>query len=159
MPLRLPIYGPKGDPGPPGMTGMKGEKGEPGIAGIPGNNFNLIKVYFVIFNLLRVNNKARDPPPPNFSAFFAALQNNTGPFKQDKDLIFTQVITNYGDNYDANTGVYTAPFNGIYQFFITISATGRQKVIFINFKRFFIFFYGILLMSKNFIGRSQCDEK
>lgn len=36
MPLRLPIYGPKGDPGPPGMTGMKGDKGEPGVAGIPG---------------------------------------------------------------------------------------------------------------------------
>lgn len=71
---------------------------------------------------------ARDPPPPNFSAFFAALQNNTGPFKQDKDLVFTQVLTNYGENYDPNTGVYTAPFNGIYQFLITISATGRQKV-------------------------------
>jgi hypothetical protein len=70
---------------------------------------------------------ARDPPPPNFSAFFAALANNTGPFKQDKDLIFTQVITNYGDNYDPTTGIYTAPYNGIYQFLITISATGRQK--------------------------------
>ncbi len=35
-PLKLPIYGPKGDQGPPGMIGIKGEKGEPGIAGIPG---------------------------------------------------------------------------------------------------------------------------
>ena len=104
--MRLPIYGPKGDPGPPGIPGIKGEKGEPGVAGIP----------------------AREPPPPNFSAFFAALKNNTGPYEQDKDLVFTHVITNYGSNYNPHTGVYTAPYNGIYQFFITVSATGRQKV-------------------------------
>ncbi len=104
----MPIYGPKGDPGPPGMPGQKGERGEPGIAGIP----------------------AREPPPPNFAAFFAALANNTGPFKQDKDLVFTNVITNYGDNYDPTTGHFVAPFNGIYQFLITISATGRNKVCF-----------------------------
>ena len=29
--IRLPIYGPKGDPGPPGIMGLKGDKGEPGI--------------------------------------------------------------------------------------------------------------------------------
>ena len=106
--LKLPIYGPKGDHGPPGAPGMKGAKGDAGVDGIP----------------------ARDPPPINFSAFFAALANNTGPFLQDKDLIFTNVITNHGNHYDSTTGIYTAPFNGIYQFMITISATGRQKVIF-----------------------------
>lgn len=105
--LRLPIYGPKGDQGPPGVMGPKGEKGEPGIAGIP----------------------AREPPVPNFSAFFASLTSNIGPFKQDQDLVFSHIITNFGNNYDPNTGVYTVPFNGFYQFFATISATGRQKVI------------------------------
>lgn len=104
--LKLPIYGPKGDQGPPGMVGAKGEKGEPGIAGIP----------------------AREPPPPNFSAFFATLKNNTGPHEQDTNLVFSNVITNYGNNYDPQTGMYTAPYNGVYQFFVTVSATGRQKV-------------------------------
>lgn len=105
--LRLPIYGPKGDQGPPGIMGPKGEKGEPGIAGIP----------------------AREPPAPNFSAFYASLTKNIGPFKQDQDLVFTHVITNFGNHYNSNTGVYTVPFNGVYQFFATISATGRQKVM------------------------------
>ena len=105
--LKLPIYGPKGDQGPPGAPGMRGEKGEPGHAGIP----------------------AREPPPPNFSAFFAGLSNNTGPFTQDTNVVFTEVLTNYGDNYDESTGVYTAPYNGIYQFLITVSATGKAKVI------------------------------
>jgi hypothetical protein len=82
-----------------------------------------------IFNYKNSNFKAREPPPPNFCAFFAALSNNTGPFKQDKDLVFTHVLTNYGDSYDPTNGIFTAPFNGIYQFTITISATGRQKVI------------------------------
>jgi hypothetical protein len=105
--IKLPIYGPKGDQGPPGMMGARGEKGEAGVAGIP----------------------AREPPPPNFSAFFTALKNNTGPFEQERDLVFTHVITNYGNNYDIHSGMYTAPFNGVYQFFVTISATGRQKVM------------------------------
>ena len=70
---------------------------------------------------------AREPQPPNFSAFFAALVNNTGPFKQDKDILFTHVITNYGNAYDPRTGVYTAPFRGIYQFVVAISATGGQQ--------------------------------
>lgn len=43
------------------MIGSKGEKGEPGLPGIP----------------------AREPLPPNYSAFFVALRNNTGPFDRD----------------------------------------------------------------------------
>jgi len=102
----LPIYGPPGAQGPPGAPGHRGAKGEPGVNGIP----------------------ARELPLPNFSAFFSALTNNSGPFAADKDLAFTHVITNYGNHYDKTTGYYTAPYHGIYQFIVTISATGRQKV-------------------------------
>jgi hypothetical protein len=45
-------------------------------------------------------------PLPNFSAFFVALSNNSGPYTQDTDLIFTQVITNYGQDYDPRTGLF-----------------------------------------------------
>lgn len=103
--IKLPIYGPPGAQGPPGAPGHRGARGEPGVNGIP----------------------ARELPPPNFSAFFAALANNSGPNEVDKDLVFTHVITNYGNHYDPETGYYTAPFNGVYQFMSTISATGRQK--------------------------------
>lgn len=103
--IKLPIYGPPGAQGPPGAPGHRGAKGESGVNGIP----------------------ARELPPPNFSAFFTALTNNSGPYTVDMNLVFKHVITNYGDNYDATTGHYTVPFNGVYQFFVTISATGRQK--------------------------------
>ena len=121
--IKLPIIGPKGDQGPPGPIGLKGSKGEQGLNGIP----------------------ARELPLHNFSAFFATLINNTGPYTQDKDIVFSNVLTNYGKNYDPETGIYTAPFTGTYQFSITISATGRQKV--------FIFYNIILieLMKKNLI--------
>lgn len=104
--IKLPIIGPKGDQGPPGPIGLKGAKGDQGLNGIP----------------------ARELPLPNFSAFFATLVNNTGPFLQDKDIAFTNIVTNYGNNYDAESGIYTAPYSGTYQFVISISATGRQKV-------------------------------
>ena len=71
---------------------------------------------------------ARELPLPNFSAFFAALANNTGPFLVDTNLVFTHVITNYGNDYSKQTGIYVAPYKGVYQFLITVSATGSQKV-------------------------------
>ena len=104
--IKLPIYGPPGAQGPPGAPGHRGARGEPGVNGIP----------------------ARELPLPNFSAFFAALRNNSGPFLVDTDLTFTHVITNYGSHYDPDTGYYFAPYKGIYQFIVTISATGNQEV-------------------------------
>ena len=68
--IKLPIYGPPGAQGPPGMPGHRGLRGEPGVNGIP----------------------ARELPPPNFSAFFAALMNNTGPDSVDRDLVIPFLI-------------------------------------------------------------------
>ena len=87
---------------------------------------------------------ARELPLPNFSAFFATLANNTGPLTQDKDIAFTNVITNHGNDYDPQTGVYTVPYSGTYQFLITISATGRQKV-FNRFKNKYFYLISIKL--------------
>lgn len=103
--IKLPIYGPPGAQGPPGAPGHRGAKGEPGVNGIP----------------------ARELPLPNFSAFFAALTNNSGPYLIDTDLTFTHVITNYGNHYNPKTGYYHAAYKGVYQFLVTISATGNQQ--------------------------------
>jgi hypothetical protein len=89
------------------LPGLPGQKGDIGVSGIPAPMVM-----------------------PNYSAFFVALMNNTGPFNEDRTIVFDTVITNYGNSYSSQTGIFTVKFSGIYQFFITISATGRQKVLY-----------------------------
>ena len=61
-------------------------------------------------------------------AFFVGLTNNIGPISQHADIVFDRVVTNVGDAYDEDTGRFTAPVNGTYQFNVNIAAQGRQKV-------------------------------
>jgi hypothetical protein len=49
------------------------------------------------------------------------------PISENTDVKFDRVVTNVGDGYDMETGKFTAPVDGVYQFNIIISAQGRQK--------------------------------
>jgi len=60
-------------------------------------------------------------------AFFVGLTNNIGPISQHADIVFDSVVTNVGNAYDEDTGRFTAPVNGTYQFNVIIAAQGRQK--------------------------------
>jgi len=42
--------------------------------------------------------------------------------------VFDRIVTNVGSAYDEDTGRFTAPVNGTYQFNVIIAAQGRQKV-------------------------------
>ncbi|KAK2147335.1 hypothetical protein LSH36_558g01002 [Paralvinella palmiformis] len=66
-------------------------------------------------------------PVPKKIAFFVGLSNNMGPVTEHTDIVFDQVITNIGHAYDVNSGRFTAPVNGTYQFNVIVSAQGRQK--------------------------------
>jgi len=61
-------------------------------------------------------------------AFFVGLTTNIGPISQHADIVFDRVVTNVGNAYDPDTGRFTAPVNGTYQFNVIIAAQGRQKV-------------------------------
>jgi len=61
-------------------------------------------------------------------AFFAGLTENFGPVTEHTDIIFDRVITNIGGGYEQKTGRFTAPYDGVYQFNVIVSAQGRQKV-------------------------------
>ena len=37
-------------------------------------------------------------------------------FSEDTNIIFTNIVSNIGEGYNATTGVFTAPFNGSYTF-------------------------------------------
>ena len=61
-------------------------------------------------------------------AFFVGLTDNFGPVTEHTDIIFDRVITNIGGGYEQKTGRFTAPYDGVYQFNVIVSAQGRQKV-------------------------------
>ncbi|PWS23067.1 hypothetical protein DKP78_15095 [Enterococcus faecium] len=61
-------------------------------------------------------------------AFSTSFSTNTdrhiGPFQTDVTLKFDCVFTNIGNAYDKNTGIFTVPVNGVYQFNYHIFAGG-----------------------------------
>ena len=65
-------------------------------------------------------------------AFFAGLKDNKGPVTENSDLIFDSVITNVGGAFDMETGRFTAPYNGTFQFTVVVAAQGRQRVRFFD---------------------------
>jgi len=105
MPVKLPVRGPRGPQGLDGEPGERGEDGLPGLPGLPGLS----------------------APLPRKIAFFVGLTNNMGPVTEHTDIVFDRVVTNIGGGYDAESGRFTAPVNGTYQFNVIVSAQGRQK--------------------------------
>ena len=92
--------GVKGLPGKLGPRGPNGETGQQGERGLPGENI------------------LAAPTPPSIVAF-SALLGNTVTGNEGKQLIFDNVITEIGDGYNSQTGVFTCSVPGLY--FFTIS--------------------------------------
>lgn len=61
-------------------------------------------------------------------AFYVGLTENFGPVSEHTDIIFDRLITNIGGSYKRDTGRFTAPLDGVYQFNVIVSAQGRHKV-------------------------------
>ncbi|XP_014830353.1 PREDICTED: complement C1q-like protein 2 [Poecilia mexicana] len=63
-----------------------------------------------------------------FSAsLLASGQGHTGPFNTHITLIFKHVVTNIGNAYNPNTGLFTAPVRGVYHFQFHIFGHGSKN--------------------------------
>ncbi|XP_061126926.1 complement C1q tumor necrosis factor-related protein 3-like [Syngnathus typhle] len=64
-------------------------------------------------------------------AFSVALKSDDqaagdhGPFNTDTTLVFHRVVTNVGNGYDSNTGIFTAPIKGLY--FVTFTGASGSE--------------------------------
>ncbi|XP_056121590.1 cerebellin-2-like [Rhinichthys klamathensis goyatoka] len=66
---------------------------------------------------LRTENKERVKVA--FSATLSALENThkfIGPYADAVSLVYENALTNIGNAYDTNTGIFTAPVKGVYYF-------------------------------------------
>ncbi|CAC5396490.1 C1QL [Mytilus coruscus] len=71
------------------------------------------------------------PKPKEIPAFSASLTN--GKTLGATEIVqFDKVWTNNGKNYDPNTGIFKAPFKGVYQFSFTVmSRSGKDLLVFL----------------------------
>ncbi|KAK2827914.1 hypothetical protein Q5P01_018948 [Channa striata] len=75
--------------------------------------------------------KLKQQPQGKQVVFSASLladgENTIGPFPSHTPLVFRRVVTNIGNAYSPNTGVFTAPHRGVYHFEWYIAQYGDPR--------------------------------
>ncbi|KAK2823085.1 hypothetical protein Q7C36_019685 [Tachysurus vachellii] len=69
-----------------------------------------------------------DSPKVAFSAG-SGYHGDFGPFNTDVNMVFSNVLTNIGNAYSPNTGVFRAPVKGVYHFTFTVFGLRNQHFI------------------------------
>lgn len=71
----------------------------------------------------------RNQPQVAFSAsMYSSGDLVFGPFSSDRTVVFRKVMTNIGDAYNSDTGIFTAPVPGVYYFTFTAFTTSSKRV-------------------------------
>ncbi|TGZ74558.1 hypothetical protein CRM22_000867 [Opisthorchis felineus] len=128
--IRLPIRSAQGPPGPAGPQGIRGPQGPPGPIGPRGLKGECIENKNVSLSPGQLSHLAQLVHSVQTQvAFFAGLEYNIveKPTDPNPRVIMNRVITNVGRAYDATTGEFTAPVDGIYILAVAVSAQGKAR--------------------------------
>ncbi|XP_003724148.1 collagen alpha-2(VIII) chain [Strongylocentrotus purpuratus] len=114
------LQGAKGDSGPQGLPGLKGASGTNGRPGIPGLTGRV--------GPRGPPGSGNGEPTVTRSAFSAARTTTlTAPPASDIIITFEHVFTNFGNHFDAYSGIYMAPVPGAYYFIFNIHMASTHK--------------------------------
>ncbi|XP_052081463.1 complement C1q-like protein 3 isoform X2 [Mytilus californianus] len=79
----------------------------------------------------RGSDNCSNPKPNEIPAFSASLTNSKV-LGATEIVKFDKVWTNNGNDYDPNTGIFQAPFKGVYQFSFTVmSSSGKNLFVYL----------------------------
>ncbi|XP_069127251.1 caprin-2-like [Argopecten irradians] len=76
----------------------------------------------VLKNAVTVNRRAATP----VVAFMSTRQANLTHIALHQTIVFEDASVNVGNGYDNSTGIFTCPYNGLYEFATTIVSAGEQ---------------------------------
>jgi hypothetical protein len=111
--------GPPGLPGPPGSPGLRGAVGPQGKYTFPLINKRKENCIYLLNS--GIVGRSKDPVP--IIAFVAFLQRMLSvESNRSEPIVFENANINEGNGYNPTTGIFTAPYQGVYKFSMTIMA-------------------------------------
>lgn len=114
------VQGVQGLPGLPGQHGRPGHKGEPGRRGHKGDKGEP--------GAIHLSDESSEASHVRV-AFSVTMDEDVLKSTEYRVLHFNVVHTNYGDNYDPSTGVFTTPINGTYLLGINGVSYNSQHIL------------------------------
>lgn len=61
-------------------------------------------------------------------AFTAKVKSHLSGLQDSQTIVFGTVETNLGDAYSPQTGIFTCPVNGVYQFYVSILSQPTKRI-------------------------------
>ncbi|XP_022107342.1 complement C1q tumor necrosis factor-related protein 3-like [Acanthaster planci] len=124
----LGLPGPKGDVGDRGQKGDRGERGHQGLVGKlgpPGEKGEKGEPG---------ESTLVTPKPPSIVAFSAFLSTHFRGGNGDV-VVFSNVETNIGDDYNSQTGVFTCSVAGVYYFSVNLMSLNNDAGVYHHLKK------------------------